>query len=158
MNVEYPNQQLKHGFQHWKIVLLHFSFNLITRTSVKRIVKTPKLYFYDTGLLCYLLKIKEDEQNDSGGKGRKESLTEAEMDWKQQKELASLQRKKENEIKELETKIQEWEKTIEELEIQLIAPENSSNSGKLNELHTKYEHAKQTLDDLYEEWEINSLE
>ena len=49
-------------------------------------------------------------------------------------------------------------KTIEELEIQLIAPENSSNSGKLNELHTKYEHAKQTLDDLYEEWEINSLE
>jgi ATP-binding cassette, subfamily F, member 3 len=103
-------------------------------------------------------QIKEDEQNDSGGKERKESLTEAEMDWKQQKELASLQRKKENEIKELETKIQEWEKTIEELEIQLIAPENSSNSGKLNELHTKYEHAKQTLDDLYEEWEINSLE
>lgn len=28
----------------------------------KRIVKTPKLYFYDTGLLCYLLKIKEPEQ------------------------------------------------------------------------------------------------
>lgn len=24
----------------------------------KRIVKTPKLYFYDTGLLCYLLKLK----------------------------------------------------------------------------------------------------
>jgi predicted AAA+ superfamily ATPase len=28
----------------------HVNFN-------KRIVKTPKLYFYDTGLLCYLLKI-----------------------------------------------------------------------------------------------------
>lgn len=28
----------------------------------KRIVKTPKLYFYDTGLLCYLLKIKGVEQ------------------------------------------------------------------------------------------------
>ncbi len=27
----------------------------------KRIVKTPKLYFYDTGLLCYLLKIKSAE-------------------------------------------------------------------------------------------------
>ena len=28
----------------------------------KRIVKTPKLYFYDTGLLSYLLKIKKPEQ------------------------------------------------------------------------------------------------
>lgn len=28
----------------------------------KRIVKTPKLYFYDTGLLCYLLKIKTPDQ------------------------------------------------------------------------------------------------
>lgn len=28
----------------------------------KRLVKTPKLYFYDTGLLCYLLGIREPEQ------------------------------------------------------------------------------------------------
>ena len=28
----------------------------------KRIVKTPKLYFYDTGLLCYLLKINNADQ------------------------------------------------------------------------------------------------
>lgn len=28
----------------------------------KRIVKTPKLYFYDTGLLCYLLKISNADQ------------------------------------------------------------------------------------------------
>ena len=28
----------------------------------KRIIKTPKLYFYDTGLLCYLLKISSVEQ------------------------------------------------------------------------------------------------
>jgi hypothetical protein len=28
----------------------------------KRIVKTPKLYFYDTGLLCYLLKIKDSAE------------------------------------------------------------------------------------------------
>jgi hypothetical protein len=28
----------------------------------KRIVKTPKLYFYDTGLLCYLLKISAADQ------------------------------------------------------------------------------------------------
>lgn len=28
----------------------------------KRIVKTPKLYFYDTGLLCYLLKLDSSKQ------------------------------------------------------------------------------------------------
>lgn len=28
----------------------------------KRLVKTPKLYFYDTGLLCFLLGIKTEEQ------------------------------------------------------------------------------------------------
>lgn len=28
----------------------------------KRIIKTPKLYFYDSGLLCYLLKINNKEQ------------------------------------------------------------------------------------------------
>lgn len=28
----------------------------------KRVVKTPKLYFYDTGLLCYLLGIKSKEE------------------------------------------------------------------------------------------------
>lgn len=28
----------------------------------KRLVKTPKLYFYDTGLLCFLLGIRADEQ------------------------------------------------------------------------------------------------
>ena len=27
----------------------------------KRFVKAPKLYFYDTGLLCYLLRLKEED-------------------------------------------------------------------------------------------------
>jgi predicted AAA+ superfamily ATPase len=36
----------------------------------KRVVKTPKLYFYDTGLLCYLLGIKsKDEIATSSYKG-----------------------------------------------------------------------------------------
>lgn len=30
----------------------------------KRITKSPKIYFYDTGLLCYLLKIRNSEQLD----------------------------------------------------------------------------------------------
>lgn len=33
-----------------------------SRNITKRIVKTPKLYFVDTGLLCYLLRIENGEQ------------------------------------------------------------------------------------------------
>jgi len=32
------------------------------RNFKKRLVKTPKLYFFDTGLLCYLLRIRSPEQ------------------------------------------------------------------------------------------------
>jgi predicted AAA+ superfamily ATPase len=35
------------------------------RNFNKRLVKTPKLYFYDTGLLCYLLGINSMEQLDT---------------------------------------------------------------------------------------------
>ena len=34
------------------------------RNFGKRIIKTPKVYFYDTGLLCYLLKITDPAQLD----------------------------------------------------------------------------------------------
>lgn len=39
-----------------------FQLDPYQRSFGKRIVKTPKLYFYDSGLLCYLLKINTKEQ------------------------------------------------------------------------------------------------
>ncbi len=39
------------------VFLLHPYYNNFD----KRIIKTPKIYFYDTGLLCHLLKIKDTE-------------------------------------------------------------------------------------------------
>lgn len=42
---------LKAGFICFTLQPHHKNFN-------KRIIKSPKIYFYDTGLLCYLLKIK----------------------------------------------------------------------------------------------------
>lgn len=39
-----------------------FTLQPLHENFSKRIVKTPKLYFYDTGLLCYLLKINNSEQ------------------------------------------------------------------------------------------------
>ena len=39
-----------------------FQLQPFHRNFNKRIVKTPKIYFYDTGLLCYLLKISSPDQ------------------------------------------------------------------------------------------------
>lgn len=39
-----------------------FTLQPLHENFSKRIVKTPKLYFYDTGLLCFLLKINNPEQ------------------------------------------------------------------------------------------------
>lgn len=46
---------LKTGFIVFLVQPNHRNFN-------KRIIKSPKLYFYDTGLVCHLLKIRNPEQ------------------------------------------------------------------------------------------------
>jgi predicted AAA+ superfamily ATPase len=46
---------LQAGYHVFLLPPYHGSFN-------KRIVKTPKLYFYDTGLACYLLRISKPDQ------------------------------------------------------------------------------------------------
>lgn len=52
--------------QSW-LGLLRATFVLFTlaphhKNFNKQVIKTPKLYFYDTGLLCYLLRIKTTDQ------------------------------------------------------------------------------------------------
>jgi len=46
---------LEKSYIIFRIPPYHKNFN-------KRIIKSPKLYFYDTGLLCYLLNIEKPEQ------------------------------------------------------------------------------------------------
>lgn len=42
---------------------------------LKRLVKTPKLYIYDTGLVCYLTKWSSAETLESGAIDREMNLT-----------------------------------------------------------------------------------
>ncbi len=46
---------LETSFILFKLPTFHRNYN-------KRLIKSPKLYFYDTGLLCYLLNIKDKNQ------------------------------------------------------------------------------------------------
>lgn len=155
---------LESALQHYTGTILYVSHDryFINKTATRILELEKGSIRSTTGNYDYYLEkkkqIDEMEQNNFVGKGKREILTEAEISWKLQKELASQQRKKENEIKEVEAKIQEWEKKVENLELELVSPKNAYNSLKLNELHLDYEHAKQKRDELYENWEIISLE
>jgi len=52
--------------KHWLSILeasfITFSLQPHFRNFSKRVIKAPKIYFYDTGLLCYLLRIVEPAQ------------------------------------------------------------------------------------------------
>ena len=56
------------------------------------------------------------------------------------------------------SKQQFLENQIEQLEQELSAPQNACNSAKLNELTGQYQSAKLKMDQLFEEWELVSLE
>ncbi len=66
---------------------------------------------------------------------------------------AAKRRKLENDIKKLEDAIEKLETTLAEIDEELCAPENASNSFKLNELTVKREETDAMLTQKYEEWE-----
>ncbi|MBQ7530127.1 MAG: ATP-binding protein [Paludibacteraceae bacterium] len=74
-----------HTVNSWLSVLeasyITFTLSPYFRNMGKRIVKTPKLYFYDTGLVCYLLGLKSpDDVRNSFMRGALfENLVVAEM-------------------------------------------------------------------------------
>ena len=100
----------------------------------------------------------KQERNQKNAEEEEEQLSTSTLDWKKQKEIASLQRKKENRMKAIEDEIQTIENQIEQLEQELSAPQNACNSAKLNELTGQYQSAKLKMDQLFEEWELVSLE
>ena len=100
----------------------------------------------------------QQEKAAGGNVVETEQVSTATLDWKRQKEIASMQRKKENKMKAIEDEIQQLETKIAHLEDELSDPKNAYNSAKLNELTSKYEEAKSKMDHLFEEWEQVSLE
>ncbi len=54
--------QPKHGSPFWNHLILSTALQPYHKNFNKRLVKSPKLYFYDTGLACSLLGIRSAEQ------------------------------------------------------------------------------------------------
>ena len=77
----------------------------------------------------------------------------AALDWKAQKELAAIKRKKESELKKCEEMIEILENKNKEINLQFFLPEVASNSAKLRQLTKEQEDINAKLEVLYEQWE-----
>ncbi|MBR6770859.1 MAG: ABC-F family ATP-binding cassette domain-containing protein [Lachnospiraceae bacterium] len=84
--------------------------------------------------------------------------TEAKMDWKEQKELQAKQRKKKNELKRIEERIDALENREAELDVLMAQPEVCTNVAKLQELSREKEGIAEELMELMDRWEVLGAE
>ncbi len=84
--------------------------------------------------------------------------TESKQDWKKAKEEQAKERKRLNDLKKTETRIEELETLLNSLNEEMSLPENATNSVKLNEIALKQAAANEELEELYIIWESLSEE
>ncbi len=86
------------------------------------------------------------------------AVSQAKLSWQESKAEAARQRKKANDLKKLETSIEELENRIAEIDEQFLLPENATNVGLLNDLTKQRNEADTELNELYTKWEELSEE
>ncbi len=82
----------------------------------------------------------------------------AKQDWKAMKEQQAAQRKRENDLKKCEERIETLEKRNEEIDGLMVSPDVCTNVAKLQELNREKEGNEAELLALYEKWERLSEE
>lgn len=75
------------------------------------------------------------------------------LNWKQQKETQALLRKRENDLKKCEEKIETLETKNAALDEEMTRPEIATNSAKLQEIAREKEDIEAELETLYAKWE-----
>lgn len=75
------------------------------------------------------------------------------LDWKQQKENQALTRKRENDLKKCEERIEKLETQSTTLDKEMAKPEIATNSVRLQEIAKEKEEIETELEQLYAKWE-----
>lgn len=89
----------------------------------------------------------------SSGAGGKEQESSAKLSWKEQKERQSLQRKRGNELKRTEERIEMLESRDVEIDSLMAQPDVCTNVARLQELSREKEDIRAELETLLERWE-----
>lgn len=133
----------------------------INRTASRILELSSKNITNYLGDYDYYLEKKEELSNTANSApNTDEDLTVASasastgaLDYKAQKEAQAALRKKENELKKCEERIDTLETRNKELEELMADPKNATNSVKLQELSEEFNNNTSELEALYEKWE-----
>lgn len=83
----------------------------------------------------------------------KENVSETKLTWQQQKEEQALQRKRENELKKVEARIEELETRDKEIDETMVLPDICTNVAECTKLSREKAAIAEELEGLYEKWE-----
>ena len=83
----------------------------------------------------------------------KENVSETKLTWQQQKEEQALKRKRENELKKVEARIEELEARDKEIDETMVLPDFCTNVAECTKLSREKAAIAEELEGLYEKWE-----
>lgn len=83
----------------------------------------------------------------------KENVSETKLTWQQQKEEQALKRKRENELKKVEARIEELETRDKEIDETMVLPDICTNVAECTKLSREKAAIAKELEGLYEKWE-----
>ena len=132
----------------------------INKTATRILELTHRQFINYIGNYDYYLEKKEllTPASDLAASVKSEEPSTQKLDWKQQKENQALLRKRENDLKKCEERIEALEKRNEEIDTLMSSPEVCTDVAKLQELNREKDGNEGELAELYEKWEALSLE
>lgn len=146
---------LESALNNYEGTLLYVSHDryFINRTADRILeINNKKIYEY-LGNYDYYLEKKNEITTTQSSTSKIVVETEVKLDWKQQKEAQAAVRKLQNSLNTVEKQIEELESQKNQLNNDLLLPENSTNSAKLNDISSKLNDIDEKLILLMEEWE-----
>ena len=84
---------------------------------------------------------------------KEETSSEGKLTWQQQKEEQALKRKRENELKKVEARIEELETRDKEIDETMVLPDICTNVAECTKLSREKAAIAEELEGLYEKWE-----
>lgn len=81
------------------------------------------------------------------------AVSDNKLSWQQQKEEQARQRKRENELKKVESRIEELEKRDKEINETMVLPDVCTNVAECTKLSREQAAIAEELEELYEKWE-----
>ena len=130
----------------------------INKTATRILELTHRQFINYIGNYDYYLEKKEllTPASDLAASVKSEEPSTQKLDWKQQKETQALLRKKENDLKKCEEKIETLEARSAALDEEMAKPEIATNPAKLQEIAVEKASIETELEALYIKWETLS--